>query len=149
MTALYSRLARAFGWGSAGQCPAPHVAKTPASHGAVCSLGAGAQKALTDLADGRANSSSRGADQLVAPDVVLLLTRIADSLDRIEQGGWRISVTPPAPSPKRPETDPCRGPVASELQLTPAVAEWFRQQGIAGPAARLPDESTPASGEFE
>lgn len=89
MRALYSCLARAFGWGSAGQCPASCVAKTPASHGAVCSLGAGAQKAPTHLADGRANPSSRDAEQLVGPGVVSLLRRIADTLDRIEREGTR------------------------------------------------------------
>ena len=55
MAALYHHLARVNGRGSAGKCPASMSAKTPASHGAVCRVAAGATPAPTDLTDGRAN----------------------------------------------------------------------------------------------
>ena len=46
---LYTRLTRANGWGSAGQCPAPSYAKTPAVRERVCHVVAAAEQGGVDL----------------------------------------------------------------------------------------------------
>ena len=43
----YKSLARANGWGSAGQCPAPLHAKTPAERKRVCRVAAAGQQPVT------------------------------------------------------------------------------------------------------
>jgi hypothetical protein len=47
MAAIHDSLARANGWGSAGQCPATHAAKTPAVRESVSRVAAVAGAAAT------------------------------------------------------------------------------------------------------